>query len=132
MFSKTLHALRQVTVAIPLPLRGLATNANTQKVGIIGVPFSKGAKVSGVQLGPKAIRDAGLVKEINDFHPDVDIKDYGDVPEVDVELPTLPKNMPNYQTVVGTMRNLSQRVSEVLNEGRTCITLGGDHTIAIG
>lgn len=109
-------------------LRGIAT----QKVGLLGVPFHKGAKRSGVHLGPKAIRDGGLIEEILEFNPNVEIKDYGDVNEVDVAVASLPENMCNYSTVVGTMQKLSQEVCKVLSDGRTCLTLGGDHSIAIG
>lgn len=122
--------LRQTTVINGQ--RGLSTTAYSQKIGIIGVPFGKGQRRSGADLGPKAIRDAGLIQEILDFNQNVDIKDYGDVPEVDAEIVAVPKNMHNYQTVMGTMRNLSKRVTEVLNEGRMCLTLGGDHTVGMG
>lgn len=128
MFSKSSQLLRQLTIFTMR--RGLATNTN--KIGIIGVPFGKGQRRNGVHLGPKAIRDAGLVQEIINFNQNVDIKDYGDVPEVDVDVTSLPKNMQNYHTVIGTMRNLSHRVNQVLNEDRMCVTLGGDHSLGIG
>lgn len=112
--------------------RGLATAIDACKIGIIGVPFSKGQRRNGVHLGPKAIREAGLIQQIQEFNQNVDIKDYGDVPEVDVEVAAVPKNMHQYKTVMGTMRNLSHRVSEILNDARLCITLGGDHTTGLG
>lgn len=130
MFSKNINILRSVCTN-SVCRRGLAT-INTEKTGIIGVPFGKGQRRSGVHHGPKAIRDAGLIQEIQSFNQNVDIKDYGDIPEVDVELKSVPKNMHNYATAMGTMRNLSHRVNEILNEDRMCLTLGGDHTVAIG
>lgn len=130
MFSKSVNRLLR---PLSNSVRGMATTIDTSKIGIIGVPFSKGQRRSGVHLGPQAIRDGNLIQEIQDFNQNVDIKDYGDVPEVDVELNNaVPKNMHNYRTVMGTMRNLSQRVTEIMNDKRFCITLGGDHTVGIG
>lgn len=130
MFSKSVNILR-IACTNSMCRRGLAI-IDMEKVGIIGVPFGKGQRRGGVQHGPKAIRDAGLIQEIHSFNQNVDVKDYGDIPEVDVELKSMPKNMLNYATAMGTMRNLSHRVCEILNEDRICLTLGGDHTIAIG
>lgn len=36
-------------------------------IGIVGVPFAKGQTKGGVAVGPKAIRDAGLVKKISEI-----------------------------------------------------------------
>lgn len=33
-------------------------------VGVLGVPFDKGQKMSGVDLGPQSLRDAGLVEKL--------------------------------------------------------------------
>lgn len=62
----------------------------------------------------------------------VDIVDYGDIKLGEpTQLPN-PPNMHNYHEVVNTMRNLSDKVFQVLSDGRLCVTLGGDHSLAIG
>lgn len=38
-----------------------------QKIGLLGVPFSRGQKKFGVECGPKAIREGGLLQEITDI-----------------------------------------------------------------
>lgn len=38
-----------------------------KKVGIIGVPFEKGQKKYGVSIAPAAIRDAGLIEELQEI-----------------------------------------------------------------
>lgn len=43
-----------------------------------------------------------------------------------------PSNMHNYYEVINTMKNLSEKVFEVLSDQRMCVTLGGDHSLAIG
>lgn len=40
--------------------------------------------------------------------------------------------MRNFHEVVNTMRNLSDRVHDVLQDGRLCMTLGGDHSMGFG
>lgn len=62
----------------------------------------------------------------------VDIKDYGDIELGCSSSLECPKNMSNYHEVVSTMRNLSDKVHEVLSNKRMCITLGGDHSLGFG
>lgn len=105
------------------------------KVGIVGVPFSKGQRRSGVSHGPKAIRNAGLISEVKGYNENVDIKDYGDVTEsaevIDHAKKNI-KNMPNYNEFIDVSYQLSEKVQQVLKDGRLCMTLGGDHSIAFG
>lgn len=105
------------------------------RAGIVGVPFNKGQPLGGVALGPQAIRDGGLVKDIKGFNPWIDIQDYGDVNEHSATITntgTLPENMRNYEIFAGTMQRLSDKVLEVYRDNRMCWTLGGDHAIAVG
>lgn len=64
----------------------------------------------------------------------VDILDYGDIQLEPLSKDSLlfPPNMLNYHEVIKTMRNLTDKVYEVLSDQRMCITLGGDHSLAIG
>ncbi|KAL9707684.1 hypothetical protein quinque_011202 [Culex quinquefasciatus] len=52
---------------------------NYEKIGIVGVPFEKGQRKKGVGLGPKAIREAGLIDSIQEISNKLDIRDYGDI-----------------------------------------------------
>lgn len=63
----------------------------------------------------------------------VDIVDYGDI-KLGTTPPNsiTPNNMANYFEVINTMRNLSDKVFEVLSDQRLCVTLGGDHSLGIG
>lgn len=48
-----------------------STVSFANKVGIIGVPFDKGQRINSSNsknLGPKAIRDGGLISEIKLFN----------------------------------------------------------------
>lgn len=46
-----------------------SSSSSVKQVGIVGVPFDKGQRICSIDhLGPKAIRDGGLVKEIKLFN----------------------------------------------------------------
>lgn len=112
-----------------------AKNQKIDKVGLVGVPFSKGHRRSGTSHAPKTIRNAGLFSDIKDFNQNIDIKDFGDVTESEEIVDyakQIPKNMPNYNEFVDMSFRLSEKVQEVLRDGRLCMTLGGDHSIGFG
>lgn len=106
------------------------------KVGLIGVPYKFGAdrKDLGCENAPSLLRASGLIKEIVDFNENVDIKDFGDV-EVHAHEGSnseSPENMHFYDRLMPTMKRLSDKIGEVRRENRICVTIGGDHAIAVG
>ncbi|KAL2720442.1 hypothetical protein V1478_010708 [Vespula squamosa] len=102
---------------------------NYSKVGIIGVPFEKGQQKKGVALGPKIIRDTGLIKELEVLG--LDVRDYGDI-MYEAEGTGNVKNMTHLGDVAACTRLLSEQVQRILNDGRCVLTLGGDHSVGIG
>lgn len=111
-----------------------AVKNSITKVGLVGAAFNKGQKLMGVEKGPEAVRAGGLIENVKEFNQCVDIKDFGDVNEVQTKFfdRQLPKNMSHYPYFAATMRNLSDKVKQVLDEDRMCWTIGGDHSIAVG
>ncbi|XP_053692591.1 arginase, hepatic [Sabethes cyaneus] len=106
---------------------------NYEKIGIIGVPFEKGQRKQGVGLGPKAIREAGLIDAIQEISYRLNIRDYGDINYEALNLSgRLTVNMKMLEHVASCTKHLSERVTQVLKDDRLCLTLGGDHAIAIG
>ncbi|KAK2866042.1 hypothetical protein Q7C36_002098 [Tachysurus vachellii] len=99
-------------------------------VGIIGAPFAKGQPRDGVQLGPGAIREAGLVKKLE--IQDCVVKDYGDLifEEVSNDEPFSRTKQP--RAVGLANKKVADAVHRVKNDGHTCVMLGGDHSLAIG
>ncbi|XP_075986160.1 arginase isoform X1 [Anticarsia gemmatalis] len=102
-----------------------------KKVGIIGVPFEKGQTKYGVSVAPAALRSAGLLEQLQEID-NLDVKDYGDIETTGPEKSLAVKNMEHLSMVSDCNRNLSQRVTEVLRDGRVAVTIGGDHSIGIG
>jgi arginase len=101
-----------------------------KNVTIIGVPLDLGADRRGVDMGPSAIRYAGVRARLErmGFH----IEDKGDIsvkrPHTFIET----DNHKYLDEVVDANTKLADAVSSVMEEGRFPLVLGGDHSIAIG
>ncbi|XP_002739242.1 arginase-1-like [Saccoglossus kowalevskii] len=101
-----------------------------QDVGVIGFPFSKGQPQPGVRSGPAAIRNAGLIEKIHNLERDV--KDYGDL-DFEYIADDPPYGLiKNPRNVGAANKKISAAVSNVINDNRLCISLGGDHAMSIG
>lgn len=114
-------------VAIPhSPLPG-----DGKKVCILGVPLSFGASMAGVDLGPAALRVARLDQRVEMLG--YQVRDEGDLhvvrPRVGGQVNEKARHLPE---IASLCAELAQKVTEILNEGELPITLGGDHSIAIG
>lgn len=100
-------------------------------VGILGVPLAFGQSMLGVELGPSATRVAGLVPKIAKLGYEVD--DRGDIR---VDRPrTYPREgekLKYLNEVFATCTQLAVETEKIVTEGELPITIGGDHSIAIG
>lgn len=111
----------------------------TKKKGIdiIGVPSTFGQRKLGVDLGPTAIRYAGLIPRLKQL--DLDVNDKGDikVSAVDIEKFQSEQNgLRNYDEIIDEIIDVTQKlnkeVSASIENNRFPLVLGGDHSIAIG
>jgi arginase len=100
------------------------------KISVIGVPSSAGARKTGQDLGPEWIRKAGLIERLKSSG--MEVKDFGDLPHVrysrDEECP----NPQNVFLVGAVIRQLSARIARAVFSGYKPFILGGDCTITIG
>ncbi|KAI4876888.1 hypothetical protein NFI96_027126, partial [Prochilodus magdalenae] len=99
-------------------------------VAILGAPFSKGQKRRGVEHGPKAIRDAGLVERLTNL--EYPVHDFGDLSFQDLVKDDHFMHVPFPRTVGRATQLVSGAVSSAVGAGHTSIMLGGDHSLAIG
>ena len=104
-----------------------------QRIEIIGAPSTFGQKKLGVNLGPDAIRYAGLLSRLKQMGLDVIDKGNIEVPTLDVEkFNSDQEGLRNYDEIVTVSENLSKATSEIVKKGNFPLTLGGDHSIAVG
>ncbi|RFB09679.1 arginase [Bacillus sp. HNG] len=101
-------------------------------ISIIGVPMDLGQMRRGVDMGPSAIRYAGVVERLERL--DYDIDDLGDI---EITRPTREEvandeNLKNLEKVSEANERLAATVDEVILNGKFPLVLGGDHSIAIG
>ncbi|WP_409369273.1 arginase [Lysinibacillus sp. 38-6] len=103
------------------------------EVTIIGVPMDLGQTRRGVDMGPSAIRYAGLADRLEGLGYSID--DLGDLKidfvNKDENIDTA-TNLKNLQTVADANDLLGQQVDQVISCKRFPLVLGGDHSIAIG
>ena len=98
-------------------------------ISIIGVPMDLGQNRRGVDMGPSAIRYAGVVERLQELGHSVD--DVGDIAIGRREISQNTK-LRNLEEVVAANTILANKVHDVISEGNFPIVLGGDHSIAIG
>jgi arginase len=102
-----------------------------QKVRIIGVPMDLGQSRRGVDMGPSALRGAGLQASIKKLG--LQVEDIGNLsvkqPE---EMPVGEKRAKYLQEIAETCSDVATAAEKALSEGFLPLILGGDHSIAAG
>jgi arginase len=101
------------------------------EAAIIGAPMDLGAGRRGVDMGPSAIRYAGLEERLAALGVEcVDRGNVtGDVAEATAEHDPRARFLP---AIRATCERIAGLVGAALDEGRVPIVLGGDHSIALG
>jgi arginase len=103
----------------------------SKKAKIIGVPMDLGAGRRGVDMGPSAIRIAGLNQAIAWLG--YEVTDAGNVhvhpPEAVVQTNMRARYLPE---IAAASEELAAMTEAALEEGSLPVILGGDHSIAIG
>jgi arginase len=102
-----------------------------EKIRIIGVPMDLGASRRGVDMGPSALRVAGLQPKLKQLGRQVE--DVGNiiVPQPE-EQPYGEKKARFLGEIIETCKLLSDSVKKTLDEDLFPLVLGGDHSIAMG
>jgi arginase len=101
------------------------------KIRILGVPLDLGQERRGVDMGPSAVRAAGLDAAVKSLG--YDVEDSGNLHVRIPEEQHFGEKRAKYLTEIAeTCRDVAQRVHRTLEEGLFPVLLGGDHSIAIG
>ncbi len=104
----------------------------TPRVAIIGAPLDLGQGRRGVDMGPSAVRVAGLGAKLGALG--YDVLDLGNVPVAQAESvrDAGPGNAKFLPEIAAACERLAELVEQTLGDGREPIVLGGDHSIAAG
>lgn len=103
----------------------------TRKIRVIGVPLDLGASRRGVDMGPSAVRVAGLEARLEALGHHV-----SDGGNIKVEIAETQKrgeaNAHYLKQISDTCTRTAEAVLKTLEAGETPLVLGGDHSIAAG
>ena len=102
-----------------------------QPIRIIGVPMDLGASRRGTDMGPSALRIAGLGPALRKMGFEVGRENDIAVPSPEARDPE--SSTARFHTEVLTICcELAVKVEKVLQEGARPLVLGGDHSVALG
>ena len=102
-----------------------------RSVGIVGVPMDLGAGRRGVDMGPYAIRYAGLEHDL--IALGLEVCDYHNIPVPGPESGDLGDPTAKFDELIEqACLTLREKVGAIAREGLFPLVLGGDHSIAMG
>ncbi len=100
-------------------------------IRVLGVPLDMGASRRGVDMGPSAMRVAGLESRLEALGHEV--KDAGNVRVEIAETQKLGEENARFlKPIAETCTRTAEAVVKALEDGQTPLVLGGDHSLATG
>jgi arginase len=100
-------------------------------ISLLGVPMDLGADRRGVDMGPSAIRYAGIGDKLRALG--YDVEDLDDVPVPGPEARDFGDSHLKYlDPIVAVSAQTADRVAQQVTSGSLPVILGGDHSIALG
>jgi arginase len=100
-------------------------------IGIVGVPMDLGAGRRGVDMGPSAIRYAGLEHDLEALG--LCVTDYQNISVPGPESGDVGNPRAKFEQLIeSACIELKSRVGEIIRAGHFPLVLGGDHSIAMG
>ncbi|WP_102029514.1 arginase [Salirhabdus sp. Marseille-P4669] len=101
-------------------------------ISLVGVPMDLGQNRRGVDMGPSAIRYAGVLDRLEALN--LTIEDLGDIQIHQPERHQRDNrsNLRNLEEVAEGNTKLANVVDDIIQKGNFPLVLGGDHSIAIG
>lgn len=103
----------------------------SRNVSIIGAPLDLGQSRRGVDMGPSAIRYAGLAERLEEL--DIEACDLGNVATPALEALALVDERAHYlPEILEVSARLATVVAQAVESGSRPLVLGGDHSVAVG
>lgn len=106
---------------------------DTTPLRIYGVPMDLGQQRRGVDMGPSAIRYAGLQKRLEQLG--LAVSDRGNISSPGIEeVPDMPTDsrMRHARAIADVCQNIHDAMLDTIRARERAVFLGGDHSIALG
>ena len=106
---------------------------NAQQISLVGAPVDLGAGRRGVDLGPAALRHAGINERLTQLG--FQVFDEGNVPVPNWEslaIPPADEKLRYLSPLTQFFQSLAVKVADVVQSGRFPVVIGGDHSLSLG
>ena len=100
------------------------------RLALIGVPSSAGARRTGQERAPAALRAAGLSERLRENG--LDVTDMGDQPTISFRPDPRHPGMQNLDLVLEVLRETAMRIDQAVGAQQVPLVLGGDCTVSLG
>ncbi len=101
------------------------------QIAVIGAPLDLGQDRRGVDMGPSALRVAGLDRKLKALG--YDVEDMGNVlVDQQENSPEGPRHAKYLPQIAAACERLGNMVAQAMDENKAPLVLGGDHSVAIG
>src|SRR5437762_4359457 len=108
-----------------------STNIIPKKIRVIGVPLDLGQSRRGVDMGPSAVRVAGLEARLEELGHVVE--DAGNIPvAIPEQKPAGDTHAKYLKEITATCTKHAELVLKTLEAGKVPLVLGGDHSVGAG
>ncbi|ETW86170.1 hypothetical protein HETIRDRAFT_380456 [Heterobasidion irregulare TC 32-1] len=101
-------------------------------VAVVGCPFSGGQHRAGVDKGPIDLVDAGLIQQLTDLGWNVQFDGHHQFEDISAEADPPIGKLKNPRLVSKVTEAVAKAVGEHAKQGQLPLTLGGDHSLAMG
>ncbi|KAK9899740.1 arginase [Cystobasidium minutum MCA 4210] len=105
---------------------------SSRKVSVIGCPFSGGQPKPGVDDGPMRLVEAGLLDDVKNLGWDIDFSDHHKFAIIDEKDDPPIGKLKRPRLVSKTNEDVAESVYNSAKHGNLTLTLGGDHSLAMG
>jgi arginase len=124
--------LRLAHQGMDVSLAAVSVQPADRKIALIGAPLDLGSGRRGVDMGPSAIRYAGLEQHLAETLG-IQTDDLGNIEAPVAESTTVGDDRARFlPQILELCDRLAQLVERARRGGETPIVLGGDHTVALG
>lgn len=106
--------------------------AHPRTVAIVGCPFSGGQPRAGVDEGPIHLVNAGLIDQLKELGWKVDFGGHHQFEDISAESDPPIGKLRNPRLVSRVTKAVAETVGGHVKDGKLALTLGGDHSLAMG